>query len=67
MVPGCLEHCNTEGTPSEYSRNIACRLGNNPSIFLNKTPPVWAKGLFITIKDFCAVTHSSCITADEFI
>ena len=27
MFPGCPEHCNVEGTLSEYSRNIACRLG----------------------------------------
>ena len=27
MFPGCPEHCNAEGTLSEYSRNIACRLG----------------------------------------
>ena len=30
---------------------------NNPTMFLNKTPPAWAKGLFITIKDFCTVTR----------
>ena len=28
MFRGCREHCNTEGTLSEYSRNIACRLGS---------------------------------------
>ena len=28
MFPGCLEHCNAEVTLSEYSRNIACRLGS---------------------------------------
>ena len=28
MFPGCPEHCNTEGTLSEYSQNIACLLGN---------------------------------------
>ena len=38
---------------------------NNFSIFLNKT--VWAKGVFITIKDLCTVTRSSFVTADEFI
>ena len=27
MFPGCPEHCNVEGTLSEYSWNIACRLG----------------------------------------
>ena len=27
MFPGCPEHCNVEGTLSEYSRNIPCRLG----------------------------------------
>ena len=26
MFPGCPEHCNAEGTHSECSRNIACRL-----------------------------------------
>ena len=40
---------------------------NNPSMFLNKTPPVWAKDLFITIKDLCTVTRPGFITADEFI
>ena len=39
---------------------------NNPSMFLNKTPPAWAKGLFITIKDLCTVTRLGFITADEF-
>ena len=24
---------------------------NNPSMFFTKTPPAWAKGFFITIKD----------------
>ena len=28
MFPGCPEHCNAEGTHSEYSQNIACRLGS---------------------------------------
>ena len=28
MFPGCPKHCNAEGTLSEYSRNIACLLGN---------------------------------------
>ena len=28
MFPGCPEHDNTQGTLSEYSRNIACRPGN---------------------------------------
>ena len=36
-------------------------------MFLNKTPPAWAKGLFITIKDLCTVTGPAFITADEFI
>ena len=27
MFPRCPEHCDTEGTLSECSRNIACRLG----------------------------------------
>ena len=27
MFPGCLEYCNAERTLSEYSRNIAYRLG----------------------------------------
>ena len=40
---------------------------NNPSMFLNKTPPAWAKGLFITTKDLCTVTSPAFITADEFI
>ena len=26
MFPGCPEHSNAEGTHSEYSRNIVCRL-----------------------------------------
>ena len=31
MFPGCPEHCNIEGTLSEYSRNIAGPLrGNMP-------------------------------------
>ena len=29
MFPGCPEHCNVEGTLSEYSRNIAWCLGRN--------------------------------------
>ena len=29
MFPGCPEHCNAEETLSEYSRNIACRLGKS--------------------------------------
>ena len=28
MFPGCYEHCNAKRTLSEYSRNIACRLGS---------------------------------------
>ena len=28
MFPGYPEHCNVEGTLSQYSRNIACRLDN---------------------------------------
>ena len=36
-------------------------------MFLNKTPPAWAKGLFITIKDLCTVTRLGFITADEFV
>ena len=36
-------------------------------MFLNKTPPACAKGLFITIKDLCTVTRPVFITADEFI
>ena len=41
---------------------------NNPFVFLNKTPPAWAKGLcFVTIKDLCTVTPPGFITADEFI
>ena len=40
---------------------------NNPSMFLNKTPPAWAKGWFITIKDLCTVTSPAFITADEYI
>ena len=27
MFPGFPEHCNTEGTHSEYSQNIECWLG----------------------------------------
>ena len=26
MFPGCLEHCNAEGTLSEYDRDIACQV-----------------------------------------
>ena len=40
---------------------------NNPSMFLNKTPPAWEKVLFITIKDRCTVTRPGFITANEFI
>ena len=40
---------------------------NNPTMFLNKTPPAWAKGLFITIIDLCTVTYLVFITADKFI
>ena len=29
MFPGCPEHCNVEGTLSEYSRNIVFRLGGS--------------------------------------
>ena len=29
MFPECPEHCKTAGTLSEYSRNIACRLGSS--------------------------------------
>ena len=36
-------------------------------MFLNKTPPAWAKDLFFTIKDFCTVTRPGFINADEFI
>ena len=36
-------------------------------MFLNKTPPAWAKGLFITIKDFRTVTRPGFLTADKFI
>ena len=36
-------------------------------MFLNKTPPAWAEGLFITIKDLCTVTSPGFITAGEFI
>ena len=36
-------------------------------MFLNKISPAWAKGLFITIKDFCTVARPGFITADEFI
>ena len=28
MFPGCVEHCNMEGTLSKYLRNIAFQLGN---------------------------------------
>ena len=36
-------------------------------MFLNKTLPAWAKGLFIAIKNLCTVTRPDFITADEFI
>ena len=36
-------------------------------MFLNKTPPAWAKLFFITIKDLFTVTRLGFITADEFI
>ena len=37
MFAGCPEHCNAEGTLSQYSRNIACRVGTNfsPSLPLS--------------------------------
>ena len=35
---------------------------NNLSMFLNKTRPAWAKGLFITIKNICTVTRPVFIT-----
>ena len=35
-------------------------------MILNKTPPAWAKGLFITIKDLCTVTRSGFI-GDKFM
>ena len=28
MFSGCPKNCNTEGTHSKYSRNIACQLGS---------------------------------------
>ena len=36
-------------------------------MFLNKTPPAWAKDSFITIKDLCTLTRLGFITAHEFI
>ena len=36
-------------------------------MFLNKTPPAWAKDLFIKIKHLCNVTRPGFITADKFI
>ena len=35
-------------------------------MFLNKAPPAWAKGLFITVKNLCTETRPGFITADEF-
>ena len=35
MFPGCLEYCNAERTLSEYSRNIAYRLGYYLRSFLH--------------------------------
>ena len=46
MFPGCPEHCNAEGTLSEYSRNTAWRLG----IFV--TPKITYSYWFITILIF---------------
>ena len=40
---------------------------NNPTMFLNKTPSVWAINFFITIKDLCTATSPGFIAADEFI
>ena len=36
-------------------------------MFLRKTPTMWVKELFITIKDLCTVTRPGFITAVEFI
>ena len=36
-------------------------------MFLNKTPPAWAKDLFITIKGLCTVTRPGFTTENEFI
>ena len=36
-------------------------------MFLNKTPPAWAKGLFIMVKDLWTVTHPDFISLNEFI
>ena len=40
---------------------------SNLLMFLNKTPPAWAKRFFITIKDLFTVTRLGFLTADEFI
>ena len=40
---------------------------NNPSYFLNKPPPVWAKDKFKIVKDLCNATHKGFITANELI
>ena len=38
---------------------------NNPSYFLNKSPPVWAKDKFKIVKDLCNATHTGFIRANE--
>ena len=38
----------------------------NYSMLLNKTSLVWAKALFITIKDLCAVAHTKQAYSQPF-
>ena len=58
MYPGSPEHCNAEGTISEYSRNIACRLGNRlvskgmSNFYLKVTIETFSKLLFSGFKKF---------------
>ena len=36
-------------------------------MFLNKTPPAWAKGLFVMVKGLWTVTNPGFISLNEFI
>ena len=51
MFPRCLEHCNAEGTLSEYLRNIACRLGYSNNCIEYESNSNRKKTLSITIRD----------------
>ena len=51
MFPRCPEHCNAEGTLSEYFRNIACRLGYSNNCIEYESNSNRKKTLSITIRD----------------